>query len=132
VFLLDTDTCIEILRGRSKRAAERLREAGPDRVGIPAVVRAELEFGARTSQRPAENLRLVKAFCAPLARIAFDEDAALAYGELRAALQAQGLPIGPHDLLIAAGALAAGATLVTANVREFGRVPDLSFENWTG
>ncbi|WP_431269138.1 PIN domain-containing protein [Dankookia sp. P2] len=52
-----------------------------------------------------------------------------AYGTLRTALDAAGTPIGPNDLLIAAHALALGATLVTANLREFQRVPGLALEN---
>jgi tRNA(fMet)-specific endonuclease VapC len=57
-----------------------------------------------------------------------EEDAAVA-GELRAALEAKGTPIGPYDLLIAAQSLRSGATLVTANTSEFARVKGLALEN---
>ena len=62
--------------------------------------------------------------------MSFDEDAARRYGEVRAALERQGQPIGRNDLMIAAHALALDATLVTDNVREFARVEGLRLENW--
>ncbi|WP_375144188.1 PIN domain-containing protein, partial [Acinetobacter pittii] len=60
----------------------------------------------------------------------FGAAAASEYGDLRAYLQRQGTPIGPLDMLIAAHARAENMTLVTNNVREFVRVPDLEIENW--
>ena len=62
---------------------------------------------------------------------AFAEEDAMTAGELRATLEAAGTPIGPYDLLIAAHALRSGATLVTANVSEFARVPSLQWQDWT-
>ena len=66
----------------------------------------------------------------PLVIADFDEQAAIAYGEVRAVLEAQGTPIGPLDTLIAAQAISLCVTLVTNNVIEFSRVPGLRFENW--
>ena len=59
-----------------------------------------------------------------------DEMVAKAYGNLRALLAKRGQPIGNNDLFIAAHARSLGAVLVTNNLREFKRVPDLSVENW--
>ena len=66
----------------------------------------------------------------PLVIADFDEQAAIAYGEVRAVLEAQGTPIGPLDILIAAQAISLDVTLVTNNVKEFSRVQGLRFENW--
>jgi tRNA(fMet)-specific endonuclease VapC len=63
--------------------------------------------------------------------VGFEEEDAVIAGDLRAELERAGTPIGPYDLLIAAQALRSGSTLVTANVREFRRVPGLAVEDWT-
>jgi tRNA(fMet)-specific endonuclease VapC len=66
----------------------------------------------------------------PLEIMAFDSDAMRQYGQLRARLEKQGMPIGPLDMLIAAHAMALGSILVTNNTREFERIPGLALENW--
>ena len=60
----------------------------------------------------------------------FDDAAAEVYGRIRAALEAAGTLIGPYDLQIAAIALANDLTLITHNIREFGRVAGLRIEDW--
>ena len=67
---------------------------------------------------------------ATLEVLPFDAPADIHYGELRTKLEKRGTPIGANDMLIAAHALALGYTLVTDNVREFGRVDGLVIENW--
>ena len=84
------------------------------------------------SERPRENLEAVERFLAPFLRLSFGSDAAEHYAEIRIALERLGTPIGPNDLVIAATVRAAGAILVTNNLREFQRVPGLECENWTG
>lgn len=130
LFALDTNTCIDLLRGRSRAAATRLRELMPSQVGIPSMVHGELLLGALLSTRPAENRRLVERFVAPLRPLPFDTLAAAAYAAIRAPLQRAGRIIGPNDLVIAATALAHQAVLVSANGREFARVPGLQVEDW--
>jgi tRNA(fMet)-specific endonuclease VapC len=76
------------------------------------------------------NRRALEQFLLPLTVVAFDEDAAEAYGAIRAALERAGQPIGAMDMLIAAQALSMGVVLVTNNEREFSRVPRLMVENW--
>ena len=73
---------------------------------------------------------MLQTFFLPYTSLAFDDGCADTYGRIRFGLQRQGTPIGANDLLIAAIALAHGATLVTANTREFGRVVGLRLENW--
>ena len=62
--------------------------------------------------------------------LAFTEPADRYYGTLRHHLSSKGIVVGPNDLLIAAHALSEGLIVVTANSREFARVPELALENW--
>jgi len=130
-YLLDTNTCIAHLTGRSGSVSLRLRNLSPGDVVICSVVKAELLFGARKSQRSEENMAHLRRFLAPMASLAFDDDAAATYANIRAGLEQAGSPIGPNDLLIASIALSRGCIVVTANTREFSRVPGLAVENWT-
>ena len=94
------------------------------------MVKAELLLGARRSTRVEENLQRLKQFFAPLDSLPFDDLCAEHYAVIRADLLAQGKPIGPNDLLIAAIARAHDAVLVTHNSGEFGRVIGLRMEDW--
>jgi tRNA(fMet)-specific endonuclease VapC len=94
------------------------------------VVKAELLFGARNGSRAAENLRRLDRFFEAFESLPFDDDAAQAYGLLRAELRRAGKPIGANDMLIAAIALAHRATLVTRDDDDFLRVPGLRVESW--
>lgn len=99
-------------------------------IGISSITAAELHFGVHRSQRLEENQRVLRQFLLPLTVVHFDENAASAYGIVRAQLEKQGTPIGSLDTLIAAHALSLDLTLVTNNVSELERVPDLEVENW--
>lgn len=129
-YLLDTDTCIEILRG-NRRVRERLQSENPDDCGISVVSVFELFAGVERCRRPQEERRKVEAFIAPLHVLPFDLDAALRASKIRWHLEKSGKPIGPYDLLLAAQALTLDVTLVTGNRSEFSRVSDLRLENWT-
>lgn len=128
--LLDTNICIHLLNAREPELIEHFRAHSPLALGLCSVVRAELLWGARHSQRVEENLQRVRLFCAPLKSLAFDDDCAERYGIIHAELAAAGQTIGPNDLLIAAIAATHQATLVTRNQREFQRVKDLNIEIW--
>jgi len=91
---------------------------------------AELFVGAQKSQRPAQNQHAVEQFLLPLTIAPFDYDAAVAYGQVRAALDQQGTPIGALDMLIAAHAISLGVRIATNNTREFLRVAGLTVEDW--
>jgi tRNA(fMet)-specific endonuclease VapC len=130
-WLLDTNTCISIIRRRPDVVLRRLRGKPIGHVGISSITLAELEFGAAKSSR-SESARLALAeFLLPLEIADFDAAAAGVYGLVRAALEKKGRPIGPLDTLIAAHALAVESVLVTNNTREFRRVPGLAVEDWT-
>jgi tRNA(fMet)-specific endonuclease VapC len=90
----------------------------------------ELVYGAWKSQRCQENLTRIRELERLIPVLPLDASTVSHYGEVRAYLERKGTPIGAYDLLVAARALALGLTLVTNNVREFRRVPQLSVENW--
>lgn len=129
-YLLDTSICIELIRGRNAATLTRLRRRRVGTVAISPITLAELQYGVARSTDPARNAIALAHFCAPLELPPFDDVAATAYGRIRANLERQGTPIGPLDTLIAAHALALDVTLVTANEREFRRIPELAVENW--
>ena len=129
-FLVDTDMCIYLIRGRSEEALSRLQAQSISEVGISSITLGELEYGVARSSRPAQNKMALVQFLAPLEIASFDDDAAAAYGRIRAQLEGQGTPIGPLNTLVAAHALSLGCVLVTNNQREFSRVPGLVVENW--
>jgi tRNA(fMet)-specific endonuclease VapC len=130
MYLLDTNTCIRVLRNSAPAVVARLRSRAPDEVALCSVVKAELYFGARRSARVQENLAAVAAFCVPFQSLPFGDVAAEHYGTIRADLSRSGCTIGPNDLLIAAIARAHDATLVTHNTSEFRRVVGLRLEDW--
>jgi tRNA(fMet)-specific endonuclease VapC len=131
MYLLDTSTCVALIRNRSPEALERLTACAVGEVGISTIVVAELEYGVAKSKYGRLARQRLDGFLAPLQIIAFDDTAAALYGPLRAALEMQGEMIGPLDLLIAAQGLAVNATVITNNVKEFRRVPKLHVEDWT-
>lgn len=130
MYLLDTDTCIEFLRGNLVFGRNMFEQSDPRLFGIPAIVRAELLLGAAKSNRARENRLIVESFLLPFETIPFDGNCAKAYARIRADLESSGRRIGPNDLFIAATAVARSAVLVTNNVREFSRVEGLSVESW--
>jgi tRNA(fMet)-specific endonuclease VapC len=130
-YLLDTCTCVFIIRNKSQLALQRLRKHAAGVVGISSITLAELRYGADKSHDPAKNHAALNSFLAPLEVIDFDARAAGHYGSIRADLEKRGLPIGPLDLLIAAHAQSLGLTLVTNNLGEFSRVSRLPVEDWT-
>ena len=130
LYLLDTDTIVYLLRGKSPSVADRIRAVGDQRIGAAAIAFAELYYGAYLSARPRDNLLAVDAFRRRARVVPFDRRAAVLFGQIKAELRAIGDVLGDSDMFIAATALAAGATLVTNNVRHFRQVPDLPVENW--
>lgn len=130
MYFLDSDICINLLRGRLPETYKRLKRSNPKLFGIPAVVAAELRTGALKSDDPEGNLLLLETFLTPFQIIPFDGNCAISYSKIRAKLESNGQPIGPNDLLIAATAIANNAVLITGNIREFIRVENLDIENW--
>ena len=129
MFMLDTDMCVYLINERDEALRENF-DTNASGVCISSITYAELCFGVAHSARVDKNTRELEAFCLDLDILPFDADAGVHYGEIRQTLMQCGRPIGANDLLIAAHARSAGATLITNNEREFGRVPALRIENW--
>jgi tRNA(fMet)-specific endonuclease VapC len=128
-WMLDTDTCIAIIK-KHPTALKKLRGKSIGQVGISSITLGELAFGADKSNRSNDAHEALREFVLALEIAAFDEDAAIQYGTVRAALARQGRPIGALDTLIAAHAVAVDAILVTHNTREFSQVERLRLEDW--
>jgi tRNA(fMet)-specific endonuclease VapC len=129
-FFLDSDTCIDLLRGGSERSRASLLAKPPSEIAVPSIVEAELLFGALRSVAPKVELAKVRSFLGPLRVEPFGSAAAAHYAIVRADLEALGAMIGANDLVVAATVLACGGTLVTGNTREFSRVAGLQLEDW--
>lgn len=129
-YLLDTNICIYLIKQRPLQVMDKFNAYSVGEIGVSSITVSELWYGVAKSERQRVNRRALQQFLLPLSVAAFDEAAAGAYGEIRAALERDGRPIGAMDMLIAAHAVSEGVVLVTNNEREFARVPDLVVENW--
>lgn len=128
--MLDTDTCIALIKKQPATTLRKLRGKAIGQIGISSITLGELAFGAAKSANQDAAYAALAEFLLALEIAPFDNDAAMTYGQVRAALARQGTPIGPLDTLIAAHALTIDAVLVTHNTREFTRVRDLRLEDW--
>lgn len=126
--VLDSDTCIGILRGRTE-VLER-RAAEPDEVATTWVTASELFYGAAKSAKPDVNAALVVRFLNTLPVLAPELASARLFGEVKARLANAGQIVADADLFIAAVALSRGATLVTGNRKHYERIPGLVLEDW--
>jgi tRNA(fMet)-specific endonuclease VapC len=133
MICLDTNIAIYVINRRYPavrfRLAEQLR-LGTE-IGFSVIALFELRYGHARSDRRTESDRLLAEFLAPgIVVLPFDAEDAAHAGDIRADLERKGTPIGPFDYLIAAQARRRGAMLVTANAREFARVPGLLVADW--
>jgi tRNA(fMet)-specific endonuclease VapC len=131
MFLVDTSSCVTLLRGRSEKLRDRALRQRLDEVATSTLVVGELRYGAAKSANPQREGRMVDELLAFFLILPFDYAAADAYGMLRAKLERAGKSIGAMDTLLAAQALSLSATVVTENVKEFRRVANLVVEDWT-
>lgn len=130
-YILDTDICIYIIKKRPPAVFEKIEAFLPEQIFISSVTWGELVYGAEKSHYCEKNHEALKSFVQPFTIAPFDHDAAFELGRIRAHLEKKGQLIGIFDLMIAAHAIALDFKLVTNNVREFRRVPNLRIENWT-
>ena len=128
-YLLDTNIVSDLIRHPQGRIARQIRAVGEARVCTSIIVAAELRYGAAKKGSPRLSAQL-EAVLGTLDVLPLDAPADATYRELRAHLEQVGRLIGGNDLLIAAQALALGCTIVTDNKREFGRIDNLTCENW--
>jgi tRNA(fMet)-specific endonuclease VapC len=129
--LLDTDTCIELLRGNTQ-VIEKAREYSPSDLGVSVITRHELMYGVMLCSRKRKNTERekVQRLLSTVHEIPFAGSCADRAADIRVALGKIGCPIGPYDLLIAATALDESCELVTHNLSEFSRIPDLTCVSW--
>ena len=127
--LLDTNVCIEAIRG-NERAIQHLRTRSPDDCLISTISLFELESRALLSKRPKSELQKLQLLADTLVVKAFDQNASSEAAAVRSQLDRAGKRIGVYDTLLAGHALALGIPLVTNNTREFARVANLALENW--
>ena len=131
MLILDSNTISYYFRG-DPQVVPRLQALPPVDLCVPAIVEYELRYGLMRvpQEAAAPRLAALAQLLRPMQLLPFDSECAAHAARIRAALEAAGTPIGPHDTLIAATALRHQATLVTRNVREFSRVPGLQWLNW--
>ena len=128
-YLLDTNIVIYVLKRRPKEVLD-IFNANAIRMAISSITLSELMYGAEKSLNTDKNLEAVEEFVSHLEVLPYDAKASQHYGQIKAALEKKGQIIGENDIHIAAHAISHGLILVSNNVREFKRVPNLALENW--
>lgn len=129
-ILLDTNICIYMIKNHPPEVRQHFELYSIGEIGVSTITIAELEYGVQKSKAKEKNRNALTAFLLPLEFLPFDDVSANAYGKIRAQLEQAGAPIGAMDMLIAAQAIAHNYTLVTHNLKEFSRVPDLRCKSW--
>jgi tRNA(fMet)-specific endonuclease VapC len=129
-YMLDTDISSYIMKRSHDAVLRRLQKVPVGGVCISVITKSELLYGVEVSPQRQQNQAALGAYLRHVEVLEYPDDAALHYAQIRAALKVSGTMIGANDLFIAAHARCLGFTLVTNNVREFGRVKGLNVENW--
>ncbi len=132
MYLLDTNICIYLMKNTYPALTERVFSHNPADLFISAITVFELEYGAEKSNWGEKTRHKLAMFLSPFTILPFTTDDAVMAGRLRGYLERQGTPIGPYDILIAAQGVSEELAVVTHNMGEFSRVPDLKLEDWVG
>lgn len=128
-YMLDTNIISELIKNPQSKVTNKIAKVGENNVCTSIIVAAELRYGC--AKRGSKRLvKAVEELLGELSVLPFDVPADEEYGDIRSALEAAGRSIGGNNLLIGAHAHAIGATIVTANTKEFKRIPGLCVENW--
>ena len=128
-YLLDTNIVIDVLKRRPIEALEAFNK-NASRMAISSITLSELIYGAEKSANVDKNLEAVEDFVSHLDVLSYDAKASQQYGQIKSGLEKRGELIGENDIHIAAHAISQGLILVSNNLREFKRVPNLALENW--
>jgi tRNA(fMet)-specific endonuclease VapC len=129
-WLPDTNVWISLLKNPTGKLESKVRAESSAEILLCSIVKGELWHGAEKYGNRERRLRALEMLFAPFASLAFDDEAARHYADIRHKLESQGAVIGPNDLKIAAIARANALTLVTHNLSEFTRVHGLEVEDW--
>jgi tRNA(fMet)-specific endonuclease VapC len=128
-FLLDTNICIYIINEKPKQILRKFEQYPVIEFGISSITHAELQYGIEKSKN--KNQDALDEFLLPLTILPFHgKRLVTCYGEIRVSLESKGKTIGPFDMLIAAHALSLDLTIISNNIKEFSRIPNLKCENW--
>ncbi len=130
MYLLDTNICIYFMKNMYPTLSTKLLSCDPSELIISSVTIFELEYGAEKSNWGDRTRQKLALFLAPFTILPFSIEDAICAGKLRGYLEKQGNIIGPYDLQIDAQGLSRDLTLVTHNMGEFSRVPNLMLEDW--
>ena len=129
-YMLDTNICIYAIKHKPQKVFLKLQEVNPEDVCVSSITYTELVHGVEKSAAVEKNRLALSMLFANIEILNFDVDAANCYGKIRADLEKKGTPIGPLDMMIAGHTMSKGYIVVTNNVKEFSRVPNLKIENW--
>lgn len=128
MILIDTDVCIDLLKGNKKILKRREAYDGP--IGVCFMTIAELFYGAQKSTDPGKNIETVEKLLLTLEIVQSDLSILKRFGIIKAQLQNEGLPIADADILIASAALERAEKLITGNTKHFERIAGLTLEDW--
>jgi tRNA(fMet)-specific endonuclease VapC len=128
-YLLDTNTCIAVMKS-NQTAVQRMTAVSPGDCAVSTITSYELFTGVEKCANPAKERAKVVLLLNTISQLSFDVASAHEAARIRAILESQGQPIGPYDILLAGQALTLSLIMVTANTKEFSRVPGLTLENW--
>ena len=130
-YILDTNICIYIINKKPAKVLRKFERYPVQDFGISSITHAELQCGVEKSENKTTNQAALDEFLLPLTILPFQgKRLVTCYGEIRTALESIGKTIGPLDMLIAAHALGLDLTIISNNIKEFSRIPNLKCENW--
>ena len=130
-YILDTNICIYIINKKPDKVLRKFELYPVDEFGISSITHAELQYGVEKSEYKTINQAALDEFLLPLTILPFQGKRVVKfYGEIRTSLESKGQTIGPLDMLIAAHALSLDLTIISNNIKEFSRIPNLKCENW--
>jgi tRNA(fMet)-specific endonuclease VapC len=129
-YLLDTNICIYIAKKSPENVLKKFKELKAGSVGMSNITYGELWYGIKKSQQPEKSAKILEDLSFIIEPLPLPVTASEKYADIRSSLEKQGTPIGNNDLWIAAHAISEDLILVSNNIREFSRIPNLKIENW--
>ncbi len=130
-YLLDTNICIYVINEKPEKVLRKFEQYPVYEFGISSITHAELQYGVEKSKNKDTNQNALDEFLLALTILPFyGKRLVTCYGEIRTLLESKGKTIGPLDTLIAAHALSLDLTIISNNIKEFSRIPNLKCENW--
>ena len=129
-YLVDTNILIYLMNSKSPKLQSKFTKKNIEQFCVSSITVAELIYGAKKSKFIDRNIEAAVKVLSPLMILDFTGLDAFEYGDIRADLELKGKVIGGNDMLIAAQARRQNLIVLTANTKEYERVPGLRIENW--